>query len=214
MHSLLTIITDLGDTALLIPLTLVLSFYFAVTGCGTVAAVFLGAVGVTGLLVVGLKMTLIGCGPEVPLFHVLSPSGHAAMSFVVYGLLAQVAALRLDRWRSRLLGGGVLALLAAIGVSRVLLDCHSWQEVVIGAGLGAGIVALCRRSLRVDPSSRLSPRGLALLCLPVVILLNGTRLPAEMVIRQYASLLRSEAPICQPESSGALALPLVRPPLG
>ncbi|HLN24794.1 MAG TPA: phosphatase PAP2 family protein [Patescibacteria group bacterium] len=207
MHSLLSTITDLGDPAILLPLTLVGSLYFAVAGWRASAVVFLGAVGATGLLVAGLKMLLIGCGPVVPLFHIRSPSGHVAMSAVVYGLLAQAVARPLDSWRSRLVGVGALVLIMAIGASRVRLGFHSWQEVVAGGVLGAGVLAVCRRYPGIEPSPQQCLRGLALLCLPVIVLLNGVHLPVEHTIRQYAGLLRSEAPICLPKDSGALVLP-------
>jgi membrane-associated phospholipid phosphatase len=202
MHTLLTVITDLGDPAILIPLTLLGAIYFALAGWKTSAVVFLCAFGVTGLLIAGLKLTLIGCGPAIPLFHIRSPSGHVAMSAVVYGLLAQMVTRRLDPWRSRLVGAGAVTLILAIAVSRVLLGCHSWQEVVIGGALGAGILAVCRLGLRNESPSRMRLRGLVVLCLPVIAMLNGVHLPVELTIRQYASLLRTEAPLCLPKDGG------------
>jgi membrane-associated phospholipid phosphatase len=69
------------------------------------------------------------------------PSGHAMVSMTVYGALAYVIATRVKSVRTRLLiVGSALALVLAIGFSRVYLGVHYVSDVL--AGFSAGLVWL------------------------------------------------------------------------
>jgi undecaprenyl-diphosphatase len=79
------------------------------------------------------------------------PSGHAASAAATFGLLAVVAA---ERWpeRARLVWASALALVVAIGASRVVLGVHWVTDVAGGWWFGAACLAaalLLRDALRV-----------------------------------------------------------------
>lgn len=81
-----------------------------------------------------------------PLLHLATfsfPSGHAAYSTMLYGLLAAYVAHRVDRWRWRL--ASVLACAALIGLiafSRLYLGAHYLTDVVAGILEGVAWLAL------------------------------------------------------------------------
>jgi undecaprenyl-diphosphatase len=72
------------------------------------------------------------------------PSGHAMVSLCVYGMLAFLIARYSQRWRWRLAVCTLaVALVAAIGVSRVYLGVHYPTDVVAGYTAGATWLAFC-----------------------------------------------------------------------
>ncbi|WP_051377769.1 phosphatase PAP2 family protein [Derxia gummosa] len=71
------------------------------------------------------------------------PSGHASGSMVFFGLLALLAARLLDGWARRLAVAICLALLVAVGASRVLLQVHYASDVIAGFAVGAAWMVVC-----------------------------------------------------------------------
>ncbi|MDC0833429.1 Membrane-associated phospholipid phosphatase [Geitlerinema sp. FC II] len=65
------------------------------------------------------------------------PSGHAMVSLVLYGLLGYALARQFPRWRVGI-AGGTIAIIVAIGLTRLYLGVH-WPTDVI-AGFAAGLV--------------------------------------------------------------------------
>lgn len=104
-----------------------------------------------GLLVTAIKLAVHRARPEV-VAHLVAvsspsfPSGHAADSAYVYGTLALIAARasRRDAER-RYLAAACVALVVAIGVSRVVLGVHWPSDVLAGWAIGAGWALLCGR---------------------------------------------------------------------
>jgi undecaprenyl-diphosphatase len=90
------------------------------------------------VLNVMLKLYFARQRPEFdePLLHLATysfPSGHAAYSTMLYGLLAAYVAHRVDRWRWRL--ASVLmcaAIIVLIAFSRLYLGAHYLTDVVAG----------------------------------------------------------------------------------
>lgn len=74
------------------------------------------------------------------------PSGHTAGSFAA----ATALSMFYPRQRPILLG-----LAGAVGLSRVYLGHHFVSDVLVGAGLGAGLGALAARALRARPREAL-----------------------------------------------------------
>lgn len=83
--------------------------------------------------------------PSDPFVRTLSlsyPSGHSA--YATAWLAAAVAvARRLPHPRGRTLIAAAVAVVVAVGATRVYLRAHYLSDVVGGVGLGAGIFALC-----------------------------------------------------------------------
>jgi undecaprenyl-diphosphatase len=88
------------------------------------------------------------------------PSGHSATSAALFGVLALVAARHLEGGARRAAAALGVALIAAVGVSRILLGAHYPTDVLAGwltgGTLALGSVALLtwlRRTLRRNPVS-------------------------------------------------------------
>lgn len=88
------------------------------------------------------------------------PSGHAMVSFAVYGSIAIVLARRVSsRARRALLLGGTALLVLAIGFSRLYLGVHFLSDVLAGYAAGAAWLALLYAALELR--SRYTSRYLA-----------------------------------------------------
>lgn len=191
-----TTVTDLGDTAVTLPLAaLVLAFLVAVSWLRAAFAWAL-CIGFCGLALGVLKLVFQSCG-HVWFPALQSPSGHTAMSVAVYGGLALVAGRPLSLLpRAALLAVGA-ALPAAIAVSRLVLGYHSLPEVLMGAAFGVLAVASLHRNLAASPP----PRPLPLIWLmPLAALMvaatYGSHWQVEETIRQVAALLGRSIPGC------------------
>ena len=102
-----------------------------------------------GLLIQVIKVTFQRARPDVfePLLHETGwsfPSGHSVIAVVVYGLLGYFA-LRLShmRWVRFAIGAATVALVLAIGVSRVYVGVHYPTDVLAGWSLGVPWLVGC-----------------------------------------------------------------------
>jgi membrane-associated phospholipid phosphatase len=186
LHSLWRFLTDFGDTAVTVPLAvLVAGLLFAAkeprlaTGWVLVIA---GCTGLTG----GLKLLFTVCAHPAVESRMLSPSGHTAMSIAVYGGIAAIAGHALRGPARAALTAGAAVFTIGIALSRTIVGHHTPIEVAIGlligiAALGAMIVLVGRH-----PPERLPLRWLFAGAVVVFVLFHGTRWPAERAIHRFA----------------------------
>ncbi len=180
-------LTDFADQAVLLPLAFVVAACLGISGWWRGAAAWLVGVGATLTLMLLLKLAFIACGPGDVL---RSPSGHTAAAAVVCGGLIVVLAGR-PRWA---LPASVLAALL-IGGSRLALGVHTPLEVLVG-GM-AGIIGATLTALLAGPMPEFRRNRIAMAALVVVVLLHGTRMPAEAHIRDFAHRVALYLPSCQ-----------------
>jgi membrane-associated phospholipid phosphatase len=190
-----TFLTDFADQAVILPLVLAVSIALACQGWRRGALVWLGAVGATFAVMLGLKLAFLACSPVFGPMDIRSPSGHVAAATVVAGGLAAL----LTRRPASILPVAALAA-SVIGISRLVLGAHSLPEVGLGALVGlAGAAALIR--LAGDPPRlRLAP-----LVPPIVLvfaLFHGLHLPAEAAIRHTAFSAARYFDVCRPAEGG------------
>jgi membrane-associated phospholipid phosphatase len=197
VHSIWGFVTDFGDTAVTVPLAIVM-FGFLLTTRQPVLALgwacaIIGCAGTIGALKIGLA----ACGYPLGGVGLSSPSGHTAMSTAVYGGYAAVLGSTLAPAARRSLAGATVTLLVAIAVSRAILHYHSPLEVVIGLGVGlATLAAIFLLATRYRSPERL-PLGRLALCVAIVALaFHGERWPAERAIHRLAGLLSILRPWC------------------
>ena len=188
--SIANYVTDFADQAVLLPLAIVVAIGLAVGGWWRGAVGWTLAVGVTLGFTLLLKLVFLACGHLLPSVMMRSPSGHVAASGAVYGGLFAVAARVSGRptgrhgrlWQSLF----TLAVIVAIGASRLVLGAHTWPEVLAGGMIAmAGAVAADRFMGRPPRSLALRPLGATAIL--VVSLLHGLRLPAEAAIGRAAT---------------------------
>ena len=189
-------VTDLGDSAVTLPLAAVVALFVGLCGWRRSALSLLVAVGATGAAIGVLKLLLESCGRPLVGPGLTNPSGHMAMSTVVYGGLALIASRAL-RPRHRLWPWlAALAFLVLLALSRVIIHAHSPAETALGTATGALGLALLALLLGIEA---LVPLALAWLAVPVVcviVVMHGTRWPIENWVKTLVHLLRRQWPAC------------------
>jgi membrane-associated phospholipid phosphatase len=140
-----------------------------------------------------LKIYFYACPP---LADLRSPSGHTALSFLVYGALSLVVAVESRGWRRYLtlvLGGGFIA---AIAVSRIVVRAHSMIEVIAGSAIGLVALAIFALTYRRNRPADVSLRPLVISSILLMFLLNGQELRAEEFLHGIAVLLNVSGRAC------------------
>jgi len=190
------VITDLGDSALLIPLSALVVLYLLWRKAARGAAIFTSALALCAGLTLVLKIGFHACGGEAPLIDIHSPSGHASLSTTFYNCSALLIAGDRDRWTRLSVLAVSAALAAAIAASRVVVQAHTGSEVILGLLIGAGCVAWFGWRYFDGPTASL-PWQLPLLgFLAFVVATHGWRINVEAVLATLASVLQSKIPIC------------------
>ena len=126
----------------------------------------------------------------------INPSGHAAMSTMIYGALAIVLGAGLSGWRRWAVYGVFILLIVAIAVSRPILHAHNPEEVLAGFLVGLGAVAIFWRLKGPVQPGVLRVSRLALVALLLVVAMHGTRWPIEEQIRSLVALIQAGIPQC------------------
>jgi membrane-associated phospholipid phosphatase len=133
-------LTDFGDSAVLLPLSLVVLVWLLATRSIGAAIWWVGVLIVFGAIIGGLKMLFFACPPAV---DVRSPSGHTGFSMLVYGGIAVIIAIqRRSAWSRAAIMLAAVALVVGIAISRVTLHMHSRMETLIGFLIGAVAVTV------------------------------------------------------------------------
>jgi membrane-associated phospholipid phosphatase len=180
-------ITDLGDSAVTLPMAAVTIAILLLGGRGRMALWWGGSIVASAAVIAVLKLLLTAAAPHYhSLAGLTSPSGHAGMSAVVYGGLALLIGPSLTRvWRV-LARIGVLALIMAIALSRIVLHEHSIAETAVGLGVGFAALGGLRAGLG---RALVEPVPVLVLCaaaLAAVGVMHGTRWHTEPIIRALA----------------------------
>ena len=188
-------LTEYGDSAVTLPLAGATLVVLALGEARRMLHGWLLAVAACGLTVALLKVGFSDCADGGLLGRPFSPSGHTAMSTLVYGGLAWLVSGGRGRAVRALSTGAALALALAIGVSRVVVHAHTPGEVVAGLGLGLLGLLLLQRVARGE-ALRANVPGLLGVGVLVALLMHGTRWPIEPVLEHLGLLLHRTLPIC------------------
>jgi membrane-associated phospholipid phosphatase len=178
-------ITDAGDSGVLLPIALVSAAMLWFFHSHRLAWLLLRSLLATSVLIAALKVIFLACGTHWQA-GLISPSGHACMSALVYGSVATVVAAGRPL-AARVAAAAVVALLVgAIAISRVTLGVHSWIEVLVGLAVGlAGQLWFAWSYARLEPL-RVDLKTFGVAVTATLLLAFGIRIPAESVIRHLA----------------------------
>ena len=195
-HAIWRFVTDFGDTAVTVPLAVLMAGALAAARHFRMALGWcLAIVGCAGLIAL-LKLVLAVCGHQPGAAALASPSGHTAMSTAVYGGFAAVLGASLRRPARDALLAAATALLLGIAASRAVLQYHTATEIAVGLAVGsltlAGIVAMAGR-YRPAPLPILPVAAAAL---GLALLFHGARWPAEQAIRRFGFWFELLRPWC------------------
>ena len=147
-------VTRFGDSAVLLPLTIVFSLTLWRYESSRTARQFALATLCCIAALLSLKLLFLSYG-HTWYERLESPSGHAGLSVMVYGAMALVLADHLSLRGSQvwyfLAGAGGIVLVLAIAVSRKQLGAHSAAEVALGCMVGIACLGMFWRNWRRAP---------------------------------------------------------------
>lgn len=140
------LLTHLGDKAFLAPLVVIVALWLVWRRQRFIAAAWVVACALGGLLNAALKTIFERSRPEY--LHSFAtadgwsfPSGHSSGSFIVYGLLGYLAVLYTPRSIHIPTAAIAMALVVCVGSSRVILQVHYFSDVLAGYAVGASWAA-------------------------------------------------------------------------
>ena len=197
MHSVWVFITDCGDSAVTLPLALLVLIFLFVADERRLSYTWIATIGGCAVAIGMLKLVFGACGQDLVGGYIVSPSGHTAMSTAVYGSLAVLAGSRLSVGRRTIVYAGATTGIVGIALSRVVLHEHNFPEIVIGWLVGAAAVGGFAAALGRREAPAL-PLGWMLICgVVLVAVLHGTRWQIEPVLRRFAGIFRAALPYCR-----------------
>jgi undecaprenyl-diphosphatase len=189
-------LSSLGDAALLLPASLILLAYLTAARQIATAGIWCIALAACAVATIAAKLVFHACGASLSDLDLLSPSGHASLAGVFYGSLAIVVGAGRPRWQKAALAAAVIALLGAIGLSRVVTGAHSPEEVVLGLAIGGLCVVLFGMLHRQRGLLPVSPIPLALGFLVALALLGGRHFTLEPLIGRFARHISAALDVC------------------
>ena len=138
-------ITELGSTYVTVAVVAVVSIWFAVMRRWRTLAYWIGASAFAAILVLVLKTGFSRVRPETPYAAVdpfSFPSGHAALTIVVYGFLAFLVAHGKPGWQKIAVALPAAGIAVLIAFSRLYLGAHWFSDVAASVGLGLAWIGL------------------------------------------------------------------------
>jgi undecaprenyl-diphosphatase len=141
---LMVTITELASAPVMIALIASMALWFAIRRRFRTLGYWIAAVAFANVMVVALKYALGRARPETAhgLDEYSFPSGHAAMSMVVYGFLAFLLGQRKSAAHQTAFALGAFGIAALVGFSRLYLGVHWLSDVIASFGLGIAWMAL------------------------------------------------------------------------
>ena len=174
--NVVSFVTNFGDLAVLVPLALTVLIWLLWVHNRREALWWCVAVVVCTGGTAAFKIFFYAC-PPIQDLH--SPSGHTAFSALVYGAIAGIIAIERSGWRRVAMVGLAPLFIAAIAVSRVLIEAHTVLEVVVGLSLGLATLGCFLLSYRRQRLGYVNVRPMLIGACIIAVLLNGKALGAE-----------------------------------
>lgn len=197
MAAIWTFVTDFGDSAVTVPLALLTLAFLGGAGAPRLAWGWGLTIAGCAAAIGGLKLVFGACATQLAMVHIVSPSGHTAMSTVVYGSLALLAGTRLAPRRRWAINLAAAVAILGIALSRLALRDHTPAEIAIGLVVGAAAVAVFGALLRRREPPALPLQWLLLSGAGLVALLHGSRWAVEPALHRLAYDLRLVLPWCR-----------------
>jgi membrane protein DedA with SNARE-associated domain/membrane-associated phospholipid phosphatase len=138
-------ITQLGSQYVLVPLVSAVAAWFAITRRFRTLAYWAAAAAFAEVLVWSLKYALGRARPETAYAATAGfsfPSGHAALSMVVFGFLAFLLGHGKPRWQQTAYALCAAGVAVIVAFSRLYLGAHWFSDVVASFGLGLAWIAV------------------------------------------------------------------------
>jgi len=145
LAKLLWYTANLGNLRIAVPIAAILFVWLCALGRWRTALCYATAVVGCMATMFVIKLGFFTGHLRLPALGLENPSGHGAMSAVVYGSLAWVLSREVPGWRRRALVVLGCAGVGAIAASLYVLRMHTLPDVVAGLVLGGMFAAVCVR---------------------------------------------------------------------
>lgn len=170
-------ITELGDTKVVMAVTIVVLLWLMWKRAWRTAAYWLVAITGASVLNTVIKVALHRTRPGELLYSGWSafsfPSGHSTVNVVLYGFLAFLIAREIrPAWRL-VVALGAATLIFLIAFSRLYLGAHWLSDVLGGLAFGSAWLALLGLSYLGRQAGRIEPKGLLAAGCSALILAGG-----------------------------------------
>ncbi len=143
--AVMLVLTELGDTIVVIAVTTAVFLWFAWKRAWRTAAYWLVAIGGASALNTAIKVTLHRARPTELFYTGWSafsfPSGHSTVNLALYGFLAFLIGLAQPTWRLPV-AFTALSFVLLIGFSRLYLGAHWFSDVMGGFAFGTAWLAI------------------------------------------------------------------------
>jgi len=169
-------LTDFGDIAVLLPLSVVILVWLLSDPSRRVVGSWVIAVGLCVATTALLKIYLYACPPAPDL---VSPSGHSSLSVLIYGAIVLVIAAEQSGWRRAVMLIIGASFIAAIAGSRLWLNAHSGPEVAVGILIGIATLAVFADHYLRSRTEGRRLRPVILSVIVVTAIFHGQELHAE-----------------------------------
>ena len=175
--SVMIAITELGDTAVVVPITIIVLLWLAWKRAWRTAGYWLVAIAGASALNTVIKAALHRPRPGELFYSGWSafsfPSGHSTVNVVLYGFLTFLIARELrPAWRLPVILG-VACLILLIAFSRLYLGAHWLSDVIGGLAFGTAWLALLGISYLHRRPERVEPRGLLIVACGALFVAGG-----------------------------------------
>jgi undecaprenyl-diphosphatase len=185
-------ITELGDTPVVVAVTIAVFLWLAQAGAWRSALYWLGTVAGASALNTAVKAWVQRGRPEDLSYAGWSlfsfPSGHCTVNLALYGFLALLMARgAAPGWRRAAVLGAFWTLL--IATSRLYLGAHWFSDVLAGLALGSAWLALAGAAYWSGRTEQHLARTL-----PAVVLATLLAAGSLVVLRQHAADMARYAP--------------------
>lgn len=168
-------ITNFGDLAVLLPIILIAAIGLLVKAGTRYAMIWLLATGGCAAVIAVLKAILC-CGWPSTL---TSPSGHSAISTVVYGGLGFLVSAQRSHWQRTIVTSFAILAVGMIAYSRVVVLAHTPAEVVAGVIVGSLFLLGLMRVMNhqgLPPQFKMGTGAILVGAVSAALLLHGQRL--------------------------------------
>jgi PAP2 superfamily len=186
-------LTDLGDAAVLLPLSIVILLWMLIHHGRRISASWVIAVSLCVGATALLKIYLYACPPQP---NLVSPSGHTSLSVLIYGAIALVIAAEQRGWSRAAIYFCGTGLIVAIAGSRLWLNAHTAPEVAIGIIIGIATLTLFADRYGRSRTEGVSLSPFILSVVMVTAVLHGQELRAEAFLHAISNHLHLKSIAC------------------